>query len=50
MSQFCSKEKGYRRCVLGNNHIGECSLQGKNSASVRQIEKREAELKKLEES
>lgn len=52
MSQFCPKENQYqtRRCVLAVNHYGDCSLQSKNSASVRQIEKREADLKKLEES
>lgn len=52
MSQFCPKENEHktRRCVLGINHIGGCSLQSKNSATVRQIEARESQLKKLEEA
>lgn len=49
---FCPKENkhGTRRCVLGKNHIGECSMQSKQSASVRQIVAREEMLKKLEDS
>lgn len=52
MSQFCPKENEHktRRCVLGTKHYGPCSMQSKQSASVRQIEKREADLKKLKES
>lgn len=52
MSAFCPKENEFktRRCVLGKNHVGECSLQSKGSASVRQIEKQEEMLKKMEDS
>lgn len=49
MSQFCKVTKGTRRCVLFNTHEGECSLQPKGSASVRQIERREEIEKKLED-
>lgn len=50
MSQFCPKEDKGRRCVLGKNHFGGCSLQGKGSTTVRLIEKQEEIERKMEES
>ena len=49
MSQFCPNEENRKRCVLFKNHVGDCSLQVKSSAAVRQIEQREEIEKKLEQ-
>lgn len=49
MSSFCPEEAPGKRCVLYKNHVGPCSLQGKTSATVRQIERQEEKIKKLEE-
>lgn len=48
---FCQKkeERPARRCVLDETHIGDCQMHGMNTATVRAIERREEQEKKLKD-